>query len=118
MSKTNAIYIIVGLTVAVAIFLGVAASNNSSSNQTSQANVVQGEGQCCPDDTEHHASKEKAWNEVCPVMGGKVQANTVTVEYNGKHYGFCCGGCDDQFAENPEKFAANLSEDGKQFIKE
>jgi len=24
----------------------------------------------------------------------------------------------DQFAENPEKFAANLSEDGKRFIKD
>jgi len=118
MSKLNAIYLIVGITVAVAIFLGVAASNSSSSNQHSQTQVIQGEGECCPGETAHETSKEKAWNEACPVMGGEVQATSATVEHNEKHYGFCCPGCIDQFAGNPEKFAANLSEDGKEYIKE
>jgi YHS domain-containing protein len=115
MSKTNAIYIIVGITAVVAIFLGVAATNSTGSNPHSQA--IQQNAECCPEDASHTTAKEKAWNEACPVMGGKVQATSATVEFNEKHYGFCCPGCIDQFAENPEKFAANLSEDGKDFIK-
>jgi len=114
MTKTNAAYILVAVTVAVAIFLGVAATSNSSSNSHSHA--VQQNGQCCSGETAHVENKEKAWNEVCPVMGGKVQETSATVEHNEKHYGFCCPGCIDQFADNPETFAVNLSDDGKRFL--
>ena len=114
MSKINALYILIVVVVAVAIFLGVAATNKSSSNSHSQ--VVQQSDECCPAETSQTASKVKAWNEICPVMGGTVQEASRTVEYNEKFYGFCCPGCIDQFAENPEKFAANLSEDGKEYI--
>jgi YHS domain-containing protein len=56
------------------------------------------------------------WNKVCPVRGESVDPEAPTVEYNGKVYGFCCPGCDMKFAKNPEKYAKNLSEDGKKFI--
>jgi len=56
------------------------------------------------------------WNKVCPVMGNKIDPDGLTVEYNGKLYGFCCPGCDAKFAKNPEKYAKNLSEDGTKFI--
>ena len=56
------------------------------------------------------------WNAVCPVEGGPVDDKTPTIEYNGKLYGFCCPGCDAEFAENPEKFAKNLNEAGTRFI--
>ena len=56
------------------------------------------------------------WNKVCPVEGGPVEDDTATIEYNGKLYGFCCPGCDAEFAENPEKFAKNLNEAGTRFI--
>lgn len=59
---------------------------------------------------------KEAWNKVCPVEGGPVDKETPTVEYNGKVYGFCCPGCDAEFAENPEKFARNLNEAGTRFI--
>jgi YHS domain-containing protein len=114
MSRTNAIYILIVVTVAVAIVLGVAATNSSSSNPHTQ--IGKQNGECCPDDASHTTAKEKAWNELCPVMGGKVQENSAIVEHNEKHYGFCCPGCIDQFAQEPEKFAANLSEDGKRFL--
>lgn len=60
-------------------------------------------------------SKE-AWNKVCPVKGNPIEADSPTVEYNGKVYAFCCPGCDTKFAKNPEKYAKNLSEDGKKFV--
>jgi len=60
-------------------------------------------------------SKEP-WNRVCPVKGEEVGAESPTVEYNGKTYGFCCPGCDAKFEKNPEKYSKNLSEDGTEFI--
>lgn len=60
-------------------------------------------------------SKEP-WNKICPVKGNEVEADSPTVEYNGRVYAFCCPGCDTKFAKNPEKYLKNLSEDGKKFI--
>ncbi|MBT8380352.1 MAG: YHS domain-containing protein [Ignavibacteria bacterium] len=59
---------------------------------------------------------EIAWNKVCPVEGGPVEDDTPTVEYDGKLYGFCCPGCDTEFANNPEKYSKNLNESGTRFI--
>jgi len=58
----------------------------------------------------------KIWNKVCPVKGEEVDAESPTVKYNGKVYGFCCPGCDAKFQKNPEKYLKNLSKDGKKFI--
>ena len=67
------------------------------------------------DENKGTASKEP-WNKVCPVKGNPIEADSPTVEYNGKVYAFCCPGCDTKFAKNPEKYSKNLSEDGKKFI--
>jgi len=67
------------------------------------------------DDSNETVSKEP-WNKVCPVKGNPIEADSPTVEYNGKVYAFCCPGCDTKFANNPEKYANNLSEDGKKFV--
>jgi YHS domain-containing protein len=48
---------------------------------------------------------------VCPVMGTVIENKDKAVGYqdhNGKRYYFCCGGCPDQFKDDPAKF-----EDGK-----
>ena len=66
-------------------------------------------------DTVKTISKEP-WNKVCPVKGNAIEDDSPTVEYNGKVYAFCCPGCDTKFAKNPEKYAKNLSEDGKKFV--
>ncbi|MEK7309442.1 MAG: YHS domain-containing protein [Planctomycetota bacterium] len=44
---------------------------------------------------------------VCPVMGTEVTVtkNTLSAEYKGKVYYFCCGGCPDEFKANPDKYA-------------
>lgn len=60
----------------------------------------------------------KPWNTVCPIRGGEVDPEVGTFEYNGKAYGFCCGGCDKKFPKDPEKYSMNLSEDGTRFIGE
>ena len=43
----------------------------------------------------------------CPVMGTEltVTKETLSAEYNGKVYYFCCGGCPDEFKADPDKFA-------------
>jgi YHS domain-containing protein len=66
-------------------------------------------------DSTETVSKEP-WNKICPVKGNPVEEDSPTVVYNGKVYGFCCPGCDTKFAKNPEKYAKNLSEDGKKFV--
>jgi len=35
-----------------------------------------------------------------------VAADSAKAQYNGKTYYFCCGGCDEQFLENPTKMLA------------
>jgi YHS domain-containing protein len=66
-------------------------------------------------DSSKTVSKEP-WNKVCPIKGNPIEADSPTVEYNGKVYAFCCPGCDTKFAKNPEKYSKNLSEDGKKFV--
>lgn len=46
-------------------------------------------------------------NTKCPVMGGPVSGKTF-IEYQGKRYGTCCGGCAEEFNKNPEKYLASL----------
>lgn len=42
----------------------------------------------------------------CPTSGEEftVTAASPKVEYKGKTYYFCCGGCDEKFAREPEKY--------------
>lgn len=42
----------------------------------------------------------------CPTSGEEfvVTADSPKVEYKGKTYYFCCGGCDKKFASDPEKY--------------
>ena len=44
---------------------------------------------------------------VCPVMGTEITVtkNTLSAEYKGKIYYFCCGDCPGPFKANPEKYA-------------
>lgn len=63
-------------------------------------------------DEMEHASHEKdgksmtgkVVNTKCPVGGGEITADSPTFEYNGKVYGFCCGGCKAKFMKDPEKY--------------
>ncbi len=44
----------------------------------------------------------------CPISKEvfTVTASSPKLEYKGKTYYFCCGGCDAKFKENPEKYLA------------
>jgi membrane fusion protein, copper/silver efflux system len=63
-------------------------------------------------------AEEGIWNEVCPVLGGKVNEKVRTVEYKGRTIGFCCAGCDEDFAADPEMYIKNLSSDGRNYTGE
>ncbi|HOY65935.1 MAG TPA: hypothetical protein PLP29_03550 [Candidatus Ozemobacteraceae bacterium] len=45
--------------------------------------------------------------EECPVMGGKVQPDVMTV-HEGKIYRFCCPGCIDTFKKDPAATIAKI----------
>jgi len=55
--------------------------------------------------------KGKVVNTVCPVMGGKVAADTkYKVEYQGQTIGFCCPACIAAFNEDPEKYVEKINQ--------
>ena len=48
-------------------------------------------------------------NDICPVMGGKVDKDTpYSVEYKGEKIGFCCAGCVDTFNADPETYLQKI----------
>jgi len=61
------------------------------------------------------AKDSVAVNRTCPVMGGKIRADTpYSVEYKGQKIGFCCPACVKAFKANPEKYMKKIeAEKGK-----
>ncbi len=110
----------------LAVFLGtfmIAKEKPETERNDSNKKIVQTEPDNSLNEMYHNmkmddtiSANPKIWNKVCPVKGNPIEANSPTVEYNGKVYAFCCPGCDTKFAKNPEKYAKNLSEDGKKFV--
>jgi len=57
------------------------------------------------------AKAVNAGNTICPVMGGPVSVDsTYNVEYKGKVYNLCCGGCKETFLKDPEAALKKLAE--------
>ena len=48
--------------------------------------------------------------QVCPVMGGKINKK-LYYEYNGQKIYVCCDGCIAKIKENPEKYLKKVKED-------
>ncbi|MDB9744078.1 YHS domain-containing protein [Fibrobacterales bacterium] len=64
-------------------------------------------------------NQKKSFNKYCPVTGGTITPEAMqgeTAELNGKTYAFCCAGCISSFNKDKEKYAANLSEDGQEWV--
>lgn len=49
-------------------------------------------------------------NKKCPVEGGDVDSTTA-IEHDGKTIGFCCAGCDKEFAKDPAKYMAIIAKE-------
>ena len=47
-------------------------------------------------------------NKTCPVMRGKPIKSGVTLTYEGRTIGFCCGKCKGTFSQNPKQYLGNL----------
>lgn len=48
-------------------------------------------------------------NKLCPVSGERVSGKAF-VEYQGKRYGVCCPGCDQEFLNDPEKYLKKMEQ--------
>jgi heme/copper-type cytochrome/quinol oxidase subunit 2 len=46
---------------------------------------------------------------ICPVLGGKASPS-VSYQYKGKTYYFCCATCINEFKKNPEKYLRRIKE--------
>jgi len=107
------------LVLLVALAMLFACSGQENSNDT--AAMAEHEHMAHQADNDAAADAEMAegempWNKVCPVSGGEVDPAVRTVSHDGKVYGFCCPGCDEKFADNPEHFSKKLSEDGSRLL--
>ena len=71
-------------------------SMQSAGNESSDAMVM-----------EMDKTDEDIVQELCPVMGGPINKD-IFIEYKGKKVYFCCGGCDDMFLKEPEKYIDKL----------
>ena len=60
-----------------------------------------------PESMQSSVQTVDAGNKFCPVSGRPigVMGPGVTVQYNGKTYHLCCGGCISTFQSNPEKYS-------------
>ena len=60
-----------------------------------------------PESMQSSVQPVDAGNKFCPVSGRPigVMGPGVTVQYNGKIYHLCCGGCISTFNDNPEKYS-------------
>lgn len=45
--------------------------------------------------------------ETCPVLGGKID-KSISCDYKGTRYYFCCVGCQGKFKADPEKYIAKM----------
>ena len=105
----------------------VLAQDNSETTNKEKQSCSKDSSSCCSKQNMHSDMKMESstetetatvqiWNKVCPVKGEEIDADSPTVEYNGKVIGFCCPGCDSKFQKDPEKYMKNLNEDGSKFI--
>lgn len=97
-------------------------TTNQEKSSCSDKETMDTPGSCCNKSEENsdiktNAGNSKIFNEVCPVLGNKVNPEVKPAEYDGKLYGFCCEGCDKKFKADPKKYSKRLSEDGKKIIK-
>jgi len=112
------------ITLSFAVLLAFGCSKSEQGDAPQDKAAVENHDAAKAEHAEHagHAEEavavegNQAWNKLCPVSGGEVTADVEIVEHGGKNYGFCCPGCDEKFAESPETYVKNLSEDGATFL--
>lgn len=54
------------------------------------------------------SAEETPVNKTCPVMKGKPVKSGVTMSFQGRTIGFCCGKCKGTFSQDPKKYMGNL----------
>lgn len=90
--------------LAIASFTSAFASDNRLAVRYPKALYYNTKAVSTPDKT-----PKPATNVQCPVMGGKVDANSSTVTVEGSQYRLCCPECVDKIKADPRHF---LNSDG------
>lgn len=54
-------------------------------------------------------------NTVCPVSGETIDDPKLTFVHEGKIYHFCCDGCPQKFAKDPDKYIKKMAADPKKY---
>ncbi len=104
--KTYPFLLIGLLMLALSMLIGCGSEEEkqNETQETQQTGAVQPQ----PDDVSLVDFTNEKGEIICPVMktviSSKEEAFDKT-EYNGKIYYFCCGGCPEDFKNNPEKYA-------------
>jgi YHS domain-containing protein len=57
------------------------------------------------------ADKKGKPQTVCPIQGGAIDKSMYT-DYKGYRIYFCCAGCPEEFAKDPEKYMKQMRESG------
>jgi len=57
------------------------------------------------------AGRASASQEICPVLGGKIDRSVYT-DYKGKRVYFCCQGCIAEFIKTPDEHIRKMEEAG------
>jgi Cu(I)/Ag(I) efflux system membrane fusion protein len=60
-----------------------------------------------PDETHQMEQADPKPQTLCPIMGGAINKEFFT-DYNGMRIYFCCGGCDQTFKADPEKYLEQM----------
>lgn len=97
--------------------LAVSACTEEAKKDTKEVKVIVDESHQHPIVAE--VNQNKSFNKYCPVTGGTITAEAKKgemAEFSGKTYAFCCAGCISSFTKNQKKYAANLSEDGQEWV--
>ncbi len=62
----------------------------------------------CSSSAVSFAGEQEKPQEICPVMGGKIN-KSIFVDHQGNRIYLCCAACIDQFKKDPDKYMKKLS---------
>ncbi len=105
--KMRRVPLIVFPVIVVAVLALACLSAEAAQSENGPKSELTGTGDSGP-----AVKAEPAGNETCPVSGEKIDPKeSITYEYKGKVYNFCCQGCVEQFKKDPEMYIRKMEKE-------
>ncbi|MGD0281558.1 MAG: YHS domain-containing protein [Dissulfurispiraceae bacterium] len=105
--KMRRVFLIVSPFFVFAVLALACLSAEAAQSENGSKSEIMGTGDSSP-----AVKAEPAGNEICPVSGEKIDPKeSVTYEYKGKVYNFCCQGCVEQFKKDPEMYIRKMEKE-------